>query len=149
MKDATCGVHLLSREIYKSDLYKLFYCGWCQKLQLSTQKTWYEAKTECEQDKGKLPEPSDSEQNDAFYDLMKTYNEAVWIGCSGQGDNWWWQNNSTVNHTFWYPGDPNEKGTACVVAYQPTDLKNNWRDRDCNEKNFFLCNYPRHCFVVA
>uniref|UniRef100_A0A8C6SUX3 C-type lectin domain-containing protein n=1 Tax=Neogobius melanostomus TaxID=47308 RepID=A0A8C6SUX3_9GOBI len=63
-----------------------------------------------------------------------------WIGLSDleQQGVWRWVDGSLLNTSFWYPGEPNNKGSTehCVVVnyYNGRD---NWNDYSCSEK----CSY--------
>ncbi|ETO19249.1 hypothetical protein RFI_17981, partial [Reticulomyxa filosa] len=124
------------------------------------QLTWKEAEKYCREIGRHLVSVHDDIMTE---ELLSLWNQsglsanAFWIGLHQETDEQWqWTDNSTLNYTYWWPGEPNNYGNAedCVeLRFQSNGtlegtMVYGWNDLDCDSTlRYAICGVPtiRQC----
>ena len=78
------------------------------------QVPWNQAYRFCENKGGHLVTISDDAENFAVYELCGGSIGAIWIGATdfNREGNWYWVTGEPLSYNAWYPGEPNNTGSA-------------------------------------
>ena len=50
-------------------------------------------------------------------------------------------NGEKISTFIWASGQPNDRSERCVVFGYRTGAQEKWYDRDCSDKNYFICEF--------
>ncbi|XP_005565374.3 pulmonary surfactant-associated protein A2 isoform X3 [Macaca fascicularis] len=94
----------------------------------------------CARAGGHIAVPRNPEENEAIASFVKKYNTYAYVGLTegpSPGD-FRYSDETPVNYTNWYPGEPAGRGTEqCVEMY--TDGR--WNDRNCLYNRLTICEF--------
>nr|XP_024643727.1 pulmonary surfactant-associated protein A-like [Macaca nemestrina] len=94
----------------------------------------------CARAGGHIAVPRNPEENEAIASFVKKYNTYAYVGLTegpSPGD-FRYSDETPVNYTNWYPGEPAGQGTEqCVEMY--TDGR--WNDRNCLYNRLTICEF--------
>ena len=104
---------------------------------------WNDAQDWCISMGGILAEPRSSEETSEINELIGDDDINYWIGLhEEQLDVWKWQSDNTgVEYSHWYTGEPNENGTepcAVISSY----VGKNWCDFTCGHTFYIYPFFP-------
>ena len=127
----------------------------CYKLSTSN-KTWKNAKKECEKWNGRLVKVESSEENDFIKtELLPTKYGNYWIGLSdsdNEGD-WMWTDGTQLDsdgYKNWGDDQPknnknnNEDCVVIRIRKSDPDHYGKWHDQRCSKERRYICEKPGH-----
>ncbi|XP_029112230.1 macrophage mannose receptor 1-like [Scleropages formosus] len=98
---------------------------------------WTEAQRYCRENYTDLVSVRNQTENDLIHKMFST-GTWVWIGL--YRDYWQWSDQRNSSFRYWKLGTPdNGDGNQCAVASMTATDNGQWDDRQCNEKNPFIC----------
>lgn len=86
--------------------------------------------------------------------MEKTYAIAFWLSGSDigrKGDYVWMTSGQPLKYTHWFHDEPNHfdhNGTKEHCLSFRTDVENQWNDRLCTDRNYFICDNQLWCWSV-
>ncbi|KAJ8048879.1 Neurocan core protein [Holothuria leucospilota] len=111
-----------------------------------------DAKKECEEVQGgtlvAILTDRDDEFLESYWNQTSPFTTDIWIGLKRNPDNrdeFFWDNDVSLQHTNWIKGEPNDQDTEedCVV-YIRSKYNIGWNDRECYDYKYpFICMKPR------
>ena len=115
--------------------------------------SWYDARTSCEDDGGRLATVQSLSSNNFVTSIFSSNSNVfgIWIGyrfCESRGE-WIWSDGSTNNYTNWDYCSPHVPEVETCAAIQGGDPRNpfsprgSWMNIDCNSSSLFgfICEY--------
>ena len=107
--------------------------------------TWEEAKVYCEKKGGHLATLTDTKENSAVYEYLRSLGlDTAYFGLynpSEDNETWLWVTGEKADYSYWANGEPNgwwEKYGMYYSAYEYGE----WNDGD-GEANFFICEWDK------
>ena len=82
---------------------------------------------------------------DTFLGVDLLNKQPTWIGLhrANLSSSWVWSDGSSFDYSFWYSGQPNYPGEACVILNQAPANWATWDDLDCDVMYYpFMCQIP-------
>uniref|UniRef100_A0A8C6SS81 C-type lectin domain-containing protein n=1 Tax=Neogobius melanostomus TaxID=47308 RepID=A0A8C6SS81_9GOBI len=108
----------------------------------TTAGSWNESRKFCQEKGADLIIINSIQDFSLTQEFARKFRDGRWIGLSDleQEGVWRWVDGSLLNTSFWYPGEPNNKGSTehCAVVNYYNRLEN-WNDFSCSEKCYCIC----------